>query len=110
MDPFELNLRHLRALAAIRELGGISAAAAAGGLSQPAVTQGIAKIEAQTGVRMFDRHPSGMTATDGGHLLGGRIETAVAALADGWRAIKGAADADRLVTMAQLRAMLALAD
>ena len=110
MDLFDLNLRHLRALAAARDLGGISAAASAVGLSQPAVTQGIAKIEAQTEVRMFDRRPSGMIATDAGHLLGGRIEAAVAAIAEGWRAIKGTAAADRLVTMAQVRALLALAD
>lgn len=110
MDVFEFNLRHLRALAAVRDLGGISAAAASVNLSQPAVTQAIAKIEAQAGVRMFERHPSGMTATDAGHLLAGRVDAAVVALAEGWRAIKGAADADRLVTMAQVRALLALAD
>ena len=40
-DPFDLNLRHLRALLAIREHGSITAAADVVSLSQPALTQGL---------------------------------------------------------------------
>ncbi|MGZ8361989.1 MAG: helix-turn-helix domain-containing protein, partial [Allosphingosinicella sp.] len=47
MTPFDLNLRHLRAAAAIRRCGSISRAAGEVALSQPALTQGIAKLEAQ---------------------------------------------------------------
>ena len=62
LQPFDLNLRHLRAVAAIRRCGSVSRAAAEVALSQPAVTQGIAKLEAQLGLRLFERGPSGMTA------------------------------------------------
>ena len=50
-DPFDLNLRHLRALLAIREHGGITAAADAVSLSQPALTQGLAKLEHSLAIR-----------------------------------------------------------
>lgn len=47
--PFDLNLRHLRALIAITEQGSISGAADQVSLSQPALTQGLAKLEDQFG-------------------------------------------------------------
>ena len=58
--PFDLNLRHLRALGAIAECGNISGAAQIAGLSQPALTQGLAKLETQFGAALFDRRPQGM--------------------------------------------------
>ena len=65
-EPFDLNLRHLRALGAIAECGNISGAARQAGLSQPALTQGLAKLEAQFGTALFDRHPHGMEVTPTG--------------------------------------------
>ena len=65
--PFELNLRHLRAVSAIVARGSMSAAAEAVSLSQPALTQGIAKLEQQLEVLLFERlrkadcSPSGPT-------------------------------------------------
>ncbi|WP_432787895.1 helix-turn-helix domain-containing protein [Novosphingobium rhizosphaerae] len=58
-DPFELNLRHLRALLAIAEKGSITAAAESVSLSQPALTQGLAKLERQFGYSMFERRAGG---------------------------------------------------
>lgn len=113
---WSLNLRHLRALAAICRLGSVSAAAHAISLSQPAVTQGMARLERQLGRALFERRPDGMTPTPAGTVLCARVDKAMAHLSSGFRAARGTtatggfAEADRLVTMAQLRALIALAD
>ena len=94
----QLNLRHLRAVAAIVRLGTISAAAQTVSISQPAITQGLAKLEAQFGVPLFDRQPEGMQPTEAALLLAPRIESALSHVGS------------PRVTMAQLRALLALAE
>ena len=114
MRSFDFNLRHLRALAATRQVGSISGGAALVNLSQPAVTQGIAKLEALTGTSLFERRATGMQATEAGRLLAARAESAMAALAAGFQAIRrtgasGFSGPERLVTMTQVRALLALA-
>lgn len=98
MHVWQLNLRHLRALATIVRLGSISAAANAINLTQPAITQALAKLETQLGQPLFDRRPDGMTATAAAMLLAPRIERALAHIAS------------QRVTMAQLRALITLAD
>ena len=110
----QFNLRHLRALVATRRIGSISGAATQVNLSQPAVTQGIAKVEALTGTALFERHPTGMVATEAGRILAVRAEAALNALTDGFGAIRRAGSAgfsgpERLVTMTQVKALLALA-
>jgi DNA-binding transcriptional LysR family regulator len=50
-----LNLRHLRAFAAIVELDGFARAAAKVNLSQPALSRQVHALEAELGVRLFDR-------------------------------------------------------
>jgi len=111
MDPFDLNLRHLRALAAIVARGSMSAAAEVVSLSQPALTQGLAKLERQLGAALFDRHSDGMTPTEAGLALAARTEAAFGRLGGavpGGR--RGFARPERLMTATQLRAFLALAD
>lgn len=98
MSIRDLNLRHLRAAAAIARLGSISAAAQAISITQPAITQGLAKLEMQLGQPLFERRPDGMAATEAGRLLTPRIDAALAHIAS------------PRVTMAQLRALIALAD
>ena len=93
-----LNIRHLAALAATVRLGSLSMAAHAISLTQPALTQGLAKLELQFGEPLFERHRSGMTATPAAQLLAARIDTALAHIAS------------PRVTMAQMRAIVALAD
>ena len=111
MDPFDLNLRHLRAIPLIVRRGSMSAAADAANLSQPALTQGLAKIERQLGVLLFDRRPDGMTATEEGIVVAERVEAAFAHLAAGARSGgRGFARPEHLMTATQLRAFLALAD
>lgn len=98
MQLWDINLRHLRALAAIAQLGSISAAAQAISISQPAITQALAKLEAQCGLAFFDRQPGGMAATDGGTMFSQRIDAALAHIGS------------PRVTMAQMRALIAVAD
>jgi LysR family transcriptional regulator, regulator for genes of the gallate degradation pathway len=98
MTIWTLNLRHLRALPNIARLGSISAAAEAINLSQPAITQALAKLEAQLGQPFFERRANGMTATTAALLLAPRIESALAHIAS------------HRVTMAQMRALIMLAD
>lgn len=93
-----LNLRHLRAVTAIAKAGTISAAAQTVSISQPAITQGLSKLEAQLGVSLFDRRPAGMQPTESALLIVPRIESAL-----------GHIGSPR-VTMAQMRALLALAE
>jgi DNA-binding transcriptional LysR family regulator len=110
-SPFDLNIRHLRALIAIQDRGSISAAAGSVSLSQPALTQGLAKLERQFGYTLFERRSGGMVVTAMGAIV---IERARAALDHLALGTKGLARSfhfpDRLMTMTQLRAFLALAD
>lgn len=114
-----LNLRHVRAFLAVRDLGSTLSAAAAVHLSQPAVTQAIAKLEQLLAVRLFSRHSAGMTATDAGEVFGARAERALSFVRLGAEAAGGSSrrgkgrgfgSFDRLVTTAQLRALIAVAD
>lgn len=112
--PFDLNLRHLEAAAAVSERGGISAAAQVVNLSQPALTQALNKLEARIGRRLFDRHSGGVAPTDAGRILTRRIERALALLAEAVRdARRGARlpplhNPARHLAMTQLRALLAV--
>lgn len=115
MKAAALNLRHVRALAAAVKAGSIGGGGAAIGLTQPAVTQAIGRLERLTGIRLLERSAAGVRPTDGGILLAARAEAATAALAKAFRPYRrggagGRAGADRNVTMAQLQALLALAD
>ena len=87
-SPYDLNLRHLRAALAIRRCGSISRAAGEVALSQPAVTQGIAKLEAQLGLRLFERRPG--HDPDGGRRSACRPDRAAAgAMGAAFDAISG---------------------
>lgn len=98
MDVLALNLRHLRATVAIGRLGSISAAAEEVNLTQPAITQALSKLESGLGQSLFQRRPDGMSATPAALLLAPRIEAALAHIAS------------PRVTMAQVRALIAVAD
>lgn len=109
-DPFELNLRHLRALLAIGEHGSITAAADAVNLSQPAVTQGLAKLERQLGYTFFERRSGGMVPTPMGTIIIDRARAALDHLSAGAKGLSPVfLFPERLMTMVQLRAFTALA-
>jgi DNA-binding transcriptional LysR family regulator len=110
-DPFDLNLRHLRALLAIAETGSITAAAEIVSLSQPALTQGLAKLEKQIGYGMFERRSEGMVVTPVGTIVIERVRAAIDHLAGGAKGLTRVFQhPERLMTMTQLRAFLALAE
>lgn len=98
MEVWDLNLRHLAAVARIAELGTMSAAAQAVNLTQPALTQALARIEAVLGVPLFERRHDGMVPTPAAELLVPRIRAAHAHIPGPH------------VTMSRMRALLALAD
>jgi len=108
--PFDLNLRHLRAVGATVQRGSMSAAAADVNLSQPALTQGIAKLESHLGVALFSRRPGGMDATEAGRMLAARASAAFVHLANASRSGRGFSRPEWLMTATQLRAFLSLAD
>ena len=97
MDLSDFNLRHLRALLAIAQVGSVSAAARSVNLTQPAITQAIGKLEKQLGIQLFARGPTGMTPTEAGRILAARTATILRLIGS------------RRVTSPQMRAFLALA-
>ncbi len=114
-----LNLRHLRAFREVARHKSISVAATKVHLSQPAITQAIANLESRLGVRVFYRRGNGMFLTEPGELFLNRVTRALVTIRDGARlatktrvprSAKGFAEFDQLVTFAQLRSLLAVAE
>ncbi|MDQ8707137.1 LysR substrate-binding domain-containing protein [Streptomyces sp. LHD-70] len=64
-----VELRHLRALAAIGDEGTITDAAAALHISQPALSRTLKQLESRVGVRLVDRTTRTLTLTDSGQRL-----------------------------------------
>jgi LysR family transcriptional regulator, regulator for genes of the gallate degradation pathway len=114
ITAFELNLRHLDAIACIARSGSISSAAAIVNLSQPALTQALAKLEDQVGQTLVERQPTGVVATVAGGFFLPRIERAIAYVVEGCRSLRRSARLtplaypERTLSMAQLRALLSV--
>jgi DNA-binding transcriptional LysR family regulator len=115
LRPFDLNLRHLRALSEVIAQRSLNRAADAAGLSQPALTQGLSKIERQLGVALFERYSNGVAATPSGIALTERAARAFELLGaavrrSGRSGARGFARPERLMTATQLEAFLHFAD
>lgn len=113
------NIRHLRAFREVARRRSISQAAEQIHLSQPAITQAIAKLESQIGTPLFERRFDGMPTTVAGALFLDRVDRMLECLRCGTReavrvgdrkAARGFADFDQLLTAAQLRALVAIAN
>jgi DNA-binding transcriptional LysR family regulator len=64
-----VTFRQIRYFVAVAETGKISAAASMVGISPSAVTEAVAELTAVSGMKLFDRHPRGLTLTYEGHRL-----------------------------------------
>jgi len=64
-----VSLRHFRFFVAAAETGQLSKAAAALSVSQSSVTETIKALEYDTGIKLFQRHPAGVTLTYEGKIF-----------------------------------------
>src|SRR2546426_7586978 len=69
-----LHVGRLRVLKEVAYRGSLSAAADALDYSQSAVSQQISTLEAETGMKLLERHPRGVTLTAAGQTLVGHAE------------------------------------
>lgn len=69
MDFTDVSLTALRVLRAVAEQGTFTSAAGALGYTQSAVSRQIASIERAAGVRLLERHRTGVRLTAAGHLV-----------------------------------------
>ncbi|MCB1390758.1 MAG: LysR family transcriptional regulator [Rhodobacteraceae bacterium] len=117
------NLRHMRVFLETARTGSVSAAAERCLLSQPAATQAIARLEGEVGTPLLVRRTRRFSPTACGALFVHRVEAALEHLHAGaraalrsaregvtWRAGTGRGAFDHLVTAAQLRALVAVAN
>ncbi|MCQ8774416.1 LysR family transcriptional regulator [Streptomyces telluris] len=81
----DVELRHLKALAAIAEAGTVTAAAALLHMTQPALSRTLAQLEARVGVRLVDRSsrhlhltPAGATLLGHGRAILAHLDAALA--------------------------------
>ncbi|WP_367129473.1 MULTISPECIES: LysR family transcriptional regulator [Streptomyces] len=81
----DVELRHLKALAAIAEAGTVTAAAARLHVTQPALSRTLAQLEARVGVRLVDRSsrhldltPAGATLLGHGRAILAHLDAALA--------------------------------
>jgi len=74
----DLNLRHLRAFAAVAETGRFTRAAERLGLAQSSVSESVAVLERTLGVQLFDRHTRMLRLTQAGEELLPRVLRLVA--------------------------------
>lgn len=119
MDKLAFNIRHLRAFRETARTQSASVAAQVEHLTQSAVTQAIAGLERRLGIRLFDRRPDGMFLTPAGEDFDFRVGRALNHIAIGAhdalrlgqrQGNRGFPQFDRLLTVAQLRALVAMAD
>jgi len=113
------NFRHLRVFREVAHCHSVSLAAERAHLSQPAVTQAVAKLEGDLTVPLFERRRDGMFVTEIGARFLARVERALDHLQTGAREAtrighrqkgRGFTDFDRLLTAAQLRALVAVSE
>ncbi|NHX27418.1 LysR family transcriptional regulator, partial [Escherichia coli] len=113
------NIRHMRVFIETLRNGSVSAAAQACHVSQPAATQAIARLEQDLGTPLLIRRSRHLSPTPSGELFAARAEAALTHLHRAARAsvrMGGGEGArarnpfDQLVTAAQLRALIAIAN
>jgi DNA-binding transcriptional LysR family regulator len=64
-----MDLRHLRTFVTVAEQGTVSRASLQLGIAQPALSRQISDLEAELGIKLFDRIRQRLSLTDHGHRL-----------------------------------------
>lgn len=64
-----MDMRRLREFTVIADLGNLSKASVHLNIGQPTLSKHVADLEAELGVKLFDRTPAGLTLTPGGEAL-----------------------------------------
>ncbi len=77
-----ITFRQIRYFIAVAEARSVSAGSTAVGISQSAVTDAIRTLELETGVKLFYRHPKGVTLTREGHKFLRHARSIINAVAD----------------------------
>lgn len=113
------NVRHLRVFREMARYKSASAAAVSEHLTQSAVTQAIGGLERKVGIKLFERRSDGMYLAEAGGDFLVRVERALNHLRLGAQdsvrlgnrqGNRGFPEFDRLLTIAQLRALVAMAE
>lgn len=78
----ELEVRHLRVLVTVADVGSVSKAAAKLGLSQPSLSGQLKRIERVMGAQLFERSPSGVEPTAFGRFVLAKARTVLAEMAE----------------------------
>jgi LysR family transcriptional regulator of gallate degradation len=102
------SLRHLRILLAVAQTGSATQAAALCHVTQPAVSAALAQMAADLGVVLFDRGRAGLRLTPAGEAVVLRLGRALGLLDPALAVL--APRLTRTATMAQLRALIAVAE
>jgi DNA-binding transcriptional LysR family regulator len=87
------TLRQLQYFVAVAEHGTVSHAAQALSISQSAVTEAVKELEADLGVRLFDRHSRGLAITHRGHQFLRHATAILAEVSGARRAVASDAEA-----------------
>ncbi len=112
------NIRHMRVFLEAARTGSVSLAAEGCNLSQPAATQAISRLETNLGASLLLRRRGRFVLTPSGNAFKTRAVAALKHLYDGARAARragglaarGQATFDHVITAAQLRNLIAIAN
>jgi DNA-binding transcriptional LysR family regulator len=85
-----VDLARLRAFVTVGQVGSVTGAARLLHLAQPALSRQLRQLEAEVGVRLLDRHRSGVSLTVAGEVLAAQAETLLRGWADALEATRRA--------------------
>ncbi|TCT36166.1 LysR family transcriptional regulator [Martelella mediterranea] len=102
MQSDELQLARLRPFEAAARLESFTRAADELGLTQTAISRQIAQLEAELGVRLFERRNRAVFLTDEGRRLGRVVAEALTSIRTEIASIRGSRDPDTVVLRCQL--------